>query len=106
MREFRIYYDGNRDALSRVNKDFTYRIEEEINADAELIASAKLRNKEFAEKVKKIVENPENHLFLATMIEGIRNSIPRYSFYKNVDMNGKTVDIEIDLIDRVFRIIE
>ena len=104
-KEFKIYA-GEHANNSRGFKNFLSQIENDINADAEIIESAKKINKEFTEKASKILADPDNAEYAAGMIEKIKRAIPRYSYKKNVEYNGKKYDVEIDQLLRVFYLVE
>ena len=104
-KEFRIYA-GEHTNNSRGFKNLLSQIEKDINADAEIIESAKKINKEFTEKAAKILADPDNAEYAAGMIEKIKRAIPRYSYKKNVEYNGKKYDVEIDQLLRVFYLVE
>lgn len=102
MRKFEIYGEigENEDTLSF--KNFMREIGKRINADDEIIEAAKRCNIEFLNELKKIIENPENELFVGTMIADLERSSPRYSFIKNLEYNGEKYEAEIDLLRRRF----
>lgn len=104
-KEFRIYA-GEHENNSIAFKNFLSQIEKDINADAEIIGSAKKVNREFAEKATEILADPENAEFAAGMIEKIKREIPRYSYKKNIEYDGKKYDAEIDQLLRVFYLVE
>ena len=104
-KEFKIYA-GDHTNNSRGFKNFLSQIEKDINADAEIIESAKKVNREFTEKAAKILVDPENAEYAAGMIEKIKREVPRYSYKKNVEYNGKKYDVEIDQLLRVFYLVE
>lgn len=104
MREYKIYplYKGDTPAKEKFIRELT----ERINNDKEIVERSKECNRKFFEQVKKIVNNSENELSTATMINGIKRETPRYSYLKNVEFNGKSYEVEIDELDRVFRLVE
>ena len=106
-KEFRIYA-GEHANNSIAFKNFLSQIEKDINADAEIIESAKKVNREFTEKAAAILADPENAEFAAGMLEKIKREIPRYSYIKNLEYNGKKyeVEVEIDELLRVFYLVE
>lgn len=104
-KEFRIYA-GEHDNNSLSFKNFLNEIEKRINEDAEIIESAKKVNREFTEKAAVILADPDNAEYAAGMLEKIKREIPRYSYKKNVEYNGKKYDVEIDQLLRVFYLVE
>ena len=104
-KEFRIYA-GEHTNNSRSFKNFLSRVEEEINADADIIGSAKKVNREFTEKAAEILADPENAEFAAGMLERLKKQIPRYSYIKKLEHNGKKYEAEIDQLLRVFYLVE
>lgn len=68
MKEFKIYA-GEHTNNSIAFKNFLSQIEKDINADSEIIESAKEINREFTENAAKILADPENAEFAAGMIE-------------------------------------
>ena len=104
-KEFRIYA-GEHANNSHAFKNFLREIEKSINEDSEIIESAKKINMEFTEKAAKILADPGNEEYAAGMIEKIKREIPRYSYKKNVEYNGKKYDVEIDQLLRVFYLVE
>ena len=104
-KEFRIYA-GEHTNNSKDFKNFLSRVEDEINADSEIIESAKKVNREFTQKAAEILADPENAEFAAGMLEKIKREIPRYSYKKNVEYNGKKYEAEIDQLLRVFYLVE
>lgn len=104
-KEFRIYA-GEQTNNSRCFKNFLSQIENDINADAEIVESAKKVNREFTQKAAEILVDPVNAEYAAGMIEKIKREIPRYSYKKNVEYNGKKYDVEIDQLLRVFYLVE
>lgn len=104
-KEFRIYageHTNNSLEFKKILRD----IEKSINEDSEIIESAKKVNREFTEKAAEILADPENAEFSAGMIEKIKREIPRYSYKKNIEYNGKRYDAEIDQLLRVFYLVE
>ena len=104
-KEFKIYA-GEHANNSRCFKNFLIQIEKDINADAEIVESAKKVNREFTQKAAEILADPGNAEYAAGMIEKIKREIPRYSYKKNVEYNGKKYDVEIDQLLRVFYLVE
>ena len=104
-KEFKIYA-GEHTNNSLEFKKFLRDIEKSINEDSEIIESAKKINREFTEKAAKILADPGNAEYAAGMIEKIKRAIPRYSYKKNVEFNGKKYDVEIDQLLRVFYLVE
>ncbi len=104
-REFKIYA-GEHANNSIAFKNFLNEIEKDINADFEVIESAKKVNREFTEKAAEILADPDNAEYAAGMLEKIKREIPRYSYKKNVEYNGKKYDVEIDQLLRVFYLVE
>lgn len=104
MREYKIYpwYSGDAPA----EKKFIAELAERINSDTEIIERSKECNRKFFEQVKEVIDNPENELFAATMINGIKAKTPRYSYLKNIEFDGKSYEVEIDELDRTFRLME
>ena len=104
-KEFKIYA-GEHANNSRGFKNFLSQIEKDINADAEIIESAKKINKEFTEKAAKILADPDNAEYAAGMSGRLKKEVPRYSYIKNLEYNGKKYDAEIDQLLRVFYLVE
>lgn len=104
-KEFRIYA-GEHTNNSTSFKNFLSRVEEEINADFEVIESAKKVNREFTEKAAVILADPDNAEYAAGMLERLKKEIPRYSYVKNLEYNGKKYEAEIDQLLRVFYLVE
>lgn len=104
-KEFRIYA-GEHDNNSLSFKNFLNEIEKRINEDAEIIESAKKVNREFTEKAAEILADPDNAEYAAGMLERLKKEIPRYSYVKNLEYNGKKYDVEIDQLLRVFYLVE
>lgn len=104
MREFKIYASYKGGSLNEQN--FMRELEERINSDTEIIERSKKCNQDFFEKVKEITSNPENACFIGTMIEGLKEKHPRYSYIKHINHDGKEFEVEIDELERVFHLIE
>lgn len=102
MREFKIYGEIGENSDTLAFRKVMRNIGEIINNDGELIERAKRANIEFSEEVRKIAENPENTLHLAAMIDGLKARIPRYSFIKNIEIDGNVYEAEIDELERKF----
>lgn len=104
-KDFKIYA-GEHTNNSLEFKKFLRDIEKSINEDSEIIESAKKINREFTQKAAKILADPGNEEYAAGMIEKIKREVPRYSYKKNVEYNGKKYDVEIDQLLRVFYLVE
>lgn len=104
-KEFRIYA-GEHTNNSQAFKNFLREIEKSINEDSQIIESAKKVNREFTEKAAVILADPDNAEYAAGMIEQLKKEIPRYSYKKNVEYNGKKYEVEIDELLRVFYLVE
>lgn len=104
-KEFKIY-PGEHTNNSLEFKKFLRDVEKSINEDIEIIESAKKVNREFTEKASKILSDPENAEYAAGMLERLKKEIPRYSYKKNVEYNGKEYEVEIDELLRVFYLVE
>ena len=102
MREFRIYGEigANPDTLNF--RKFMKEVEERINADAEIIERAKKCNQGFADKIKEMLSNSENDIYLGAMIAGLQFKTPRYSYIKHLEFDGKEYEAEIDELERKF----
>ena len=103
-KEFKIYAGAHNN--SQEFKNFLKEIEKSINEDIEIIESAKKANREFTEKASKILSDPENAEYAAGMLERLKKEIPRYSYIKNLEYNGKEYEAEIDQLLRVFYLVE
>lgn len=104
-REFRIYA-GEHENNSLSFKNFLNEIEKRINDDVEIIESTKKVNRQFTEKAAEILSDPENAEHAAGMLERLKKEIPRYSYIKNLEYNGKEYEAEIDQLLRVFYLVE
>ncbi len=104
-KEFKIY-PGEHVNNSIAFKNFLSKVEEDINADAEIIESVKKINREFTEKAAAILADPENAEYAAGMLERLKKEIPRYSYIKNIEYDGKEYEVEIDELLRVFYLVE
>lgn len=104
MKEYKIYAENSDGSLNW--KTFLKEIEDRINNDEEIIAETRECNRLFFENLLKIVDNPENIEYIGGMVHSIENKIPKYSYIKNVEHEGKIYDVEIDELRRIFRVIE
>lgn len=102
MRKFEIYGEIGENENTLSFRNFMREVGKRINADDEIIESAKRCNIEFSNELKKIIENPENELFVGAMIADLERRSPRYSFIKNLEYNGGKYEAEIDLLRRRF----
>lgn len=102
MREFKI--DGEIGANpDTVNfRKFMKEVSERINSDVEIIENVKKCNREFADKVKDILNNEENILYIGSMIKNLQMTTPRYSYIKHLEYDGKEYEAEIDELERKF----
>ena len=102
MREYKIYGEigANPDTVNF--RKFMEEVAERINSDAEIMESVRKCNREFADKVKEILSNEENTLFIGSMIKGLQMRSPRYSYIKHLEYNGKEYEAEIDELERKF----
>ena len=105
MKNFKIYYDEKYSDVV-ADKNFISELGERINNDASLMNMAKKSNVDFAETVRKIVENKENDECAFTMIERAILDAPRYSYVKKVTYNDTQYDVEIDNLARTFYLLE
>jgi hypothetical protein len=105
MKEFRIYAKCD-ECWSLNFKKFVKEVEERINSDEHIIESAKKCNLDFTEKVKKILSDSENDLFIGSQIEYLQAHTPRYSFVKNLEYNGVKYEAQIDELERTFVLLE
>ena len=106
MREFKIYGEigGNPDTPKF--RAFMKNIEAEINENKELVDRSKKCNIEFADKLKEILNNPENALYVGSMVSGLQLRTPRYSYIKHLEFDGKEYEAEIDELERKFHLFE
>lgn len=81
-------------------------VEEKINSDQEIIERSKKCNLDFTQKLKEILENSENELFIGSMVAGLQEKTPRYSFLKNLELDGKKYEAQIDELERKFYLFE
>lgn len=102
MREFRICGEIGTNPDTVNFKKFMNEVEERINSDLEIIERAKKCNIEFAQSVKRILEDSENDIFIGSMIAGMQSKIHRYSYIKHLEFNGKEYEAEIDGLERKF----
>ena len=105
MREFKIYYSGKGKSCLHFS-DFVRSIEREINNDEEILISSQVLNRKFSEDVREILSNPENDIFSASMINGLKETSGRYIYLKDRQFNKKNYDVEIDLLLRRFSLFE
>lgn len=102
MKEFKIYGEIGCNPDTTNFRNFMKEIENRINSDDALINAAKECNLEFANKMKEILNDESNNLFIGSMIAKFQSSIPRYSYLKNYSFNGDEYDVRIDNLERKF----
>lgn len=102
MREFRIYGEigNNLDTLDF--RKFLQEVEKRINEDVEILERSKKYNVEFANEIKKILEDSENDPYIGRMISQLQFEMPRYSYIKHLEFDGKGYEAEIDELERRF----
>ena len=98
MREFKIYGEIGSNPDTPKFRAFMKNIEAEINENEELVDRSKKCNIEFADKLKEILNNPENALYVGRT--------PRYSYIKHLEFDGKEYEAEIDELERKFYLLE
>lgn len=101
-REFRIYGEFGANECTYNFRQFMLQVEDRINGDFEIIERAKKCNFEFAKSVKKIFEDPQNEMFIGSMITELQQKIRRYSYIKHLEYNGREYEAEIDELERRF----
>jgi hypothetical protein len=105
MREFKIYLEIEKNASEEFKK-FAYEIEKRINADEEIIESAKQTNRDFVKALRKVTADSENDLYIATIIKSLRNKVNRYLVVKNLEFDDKKYEAQVDLLERKFTLQE
>lgn len=58
------------------------------------------------DKLKEILDNPENLLYTGSMVSGLQFTTPRYSYIKHLEFDGKEYEAEIDELERKFCLFE
>ena len=106
MREFKIYGEIGSNPDTPKFRAFMKNIEAEINENEELVDRSKKCNIEFADKLKEILNNPENALYVGSMVSGLQFRTPRYSYIKHLEFDGKEYEAEIDELERKFYLLE
>jgi cob(I)alamin adenosyltransferase len=102
MREFRIYGEIGTNPDTTNFRNFLKEVEQKINSDVQIVESSKKCNIEFANKIKEMLENEENNLFIGSMIKKLQSETLRYSYIKHLEHNGKEYEAEIDELTRKF----
>ena len=106
MREFKIYGEIGSNFDAPKFRAFIKSIETRINEDEEIINRSKKCNFEFSNKLKEILNNPENALYVGGMVSGLQFTTPRYSYIKHLEFDGKEYEAEIDELERKFYLFE
>lgn len=106
MREFKIYGEIGSNPDTPKFRAFVKNIETEINENEEIVNRSKKCNIEFSDKLKEILNNPENLLYTGSMVSGLQFTIPRYSYIKHLEFDGKEYEAEIDELERKFCLFE
>lgn len=105
MREYKIY--AEMDGSESLNfKKFIKEIEERINNDSELMERTRKINRDFAEKMKEMLQNDDNAEYIGAMTLRVIWEQPRYSYIKKLNYNGKEYEAEIDHLSRRFNLQE
>lgn len=103
MREFKIYAANKAGSPKFI--EWINELEKQINDNQEIIESAKKCNLTFYNELKEIMKDEENALCVGSMLSKIQEQTPRYSYIKQVEYDGVKYDVEIDELNRVFRVI-
>lgn len=106
MREFKIYGEIGSNPDTPKFRAFVKNIETEINENEEIVNRSKKCNIEFSDKLKEILNNPENALYVGSMVSGLQFRTPRYSYIKHLEFDGKEYEAEIDELECKFRLFE
>lgn len=101
MREYKIYAEMN-GSESLNFKKFIKEIEERINNDSELLERTRKINRDFAEKLRAMLQDSENADYIGSMTLKAIFESPRYSYIKHLEYNGKEYEAEIDHLNRRF----
>lgn len=101
MNTYKIYAEVN-DNESLNFKKFAREIEERINNDSELMERTRKINRDFAEKLKEILQNDDNAECVGEKVLKAIFETPRYSYIKHLTYNGKEYEAEIDHLSRRF----
>lgn len=104
-RKFEIYGEIGKNPDTVNFRKFMKEVEDQINADPEIIKRAKECNAEFANCLRNML-NSDNDLFSGSMVAGIWLGCRRYSYIKNLTFDGKKYEAMIDELERSFRLIE
>lgn len=78
MREFKIYGEIGSNPDTPKFRAFMKSIETRINEDEEIINRSKKCNIEFSNKLKEILNNPENALYVGSMVSGLQFRTSRF----------------------------
>lgn len=106
MREFKIYGEIGSNPDTPKFRAFVKNIETEINENEEIVNRSKKCNIEFSDKLKEILNNPENLLYTGSMVSGLQFTTPRYSYIKHLEFDGKEYEAEIDELEHKFYLFE
>lgn len=106
MREFKIFGEIGSNPDTPKFRAFMKNIETRINEDEELVNRSKKCNIEFTDKLKEILSNSENALYVGSMVSGLQFRTPRYSYIKHLEFDGKEYEAEIDELERKFYLFE
>lgn len=106
MREFKIFGEIGTNPDTPKFRAFMKSIETRINEDEEITNRSKKCNIEFMDKLKEILSNPENALYVGSMVSGLQSRTPRYSYIKHLEFDGKEYEAEIDELERKFYLFE
>lgn len=102
MREFKIFGEIGNNPDTPKFRAFMESIETRINEDEELVNRSKKCNIEFTDKLKEILNNPENTLYVGSMVSGLQFRTPCYSYIKHLEFDGKEYEAEIEKIKYCF----
>lgn len=106
MQNYKIYARIAENENTLEFEKFMREIEARINNDSEIIERAKKCNLEFAKEIKETLKYPEREYSLGMIVENIKNKISRFCYIKNLEHNNKKYEAEIDLLERIFYLIE
>ena len=106
MREFKIFGEIGNNPDTPKFRAFMKSIETRINEDEELVNRSKKCNIEFTDKLKEILNNPENTLYVGSMVSWLQFRTPRYNYIKHLEFDGKEYEAEIDELERKFYLFE
>ena len=105
MRDIKIFYDGE-GPNSLHFEEFAREIEDEINANTEVMEQVRKCNADFADRVREALEGMRDSLYAGTTIQKVVRETPRYVYLKNRTLGERRYDVEIDLLMRRFSIRE